>query len=204
MFVQNHMTPSPVTIAPDTAVEEALSLMHRRKCRHLPVVEEGHLVGLVTKRILLQALSPGSGGEHVGQDPSLTAKQVMVSRPVTVTPDCPVEEAALLMRDHKIGSLPVLEGGRLVGIITQTDMVEALVRFFGLRHASTRVVVETHNRAGALSEITALIHQRHIPILGIACLYLDGGRIQTVVRLATTNPAPVITALVEKGLNVRL
>ena len=198
MFVRNHMTREPVTIAPDATVREALALMQAAGCRHLPVVEEGHLIGLVTKRILLAALSAGE------QAASPTVGRVMVDRPVTVTPDCPVEEAALLMREQGIGSLPVLEDGRLAGIITQTDMVEALVRFFGLRHPGIRVVVETPHRTGALAEITGVIHLLRIPILGIACLPLEDGGVQTVLRLAVANPAPVVTALMEKGLKVRL
>lgn len=203
MFVQNHMTPSPATTAPDASARSALDLMQQGKCRHLPVMQDGHLVGLVTKRLILEALYFGSGGENAAEPTAtITVKKVMVQTPVTVTPDYPVEEAALLMREHKIGSLPVLESGRLVGIITQTDLLEALVRFFGLHHPGARVVVETSHRSGALAEITGVIHERRIPILGIACLNQEEDRVQTVLRLDTTNPAPVVTALVEKGLRV--
>lgn len=197
MFVRNHMTPSPVTAAPEVPVDEALALMQMRSCRHLPVLAGRHLVGLVTKRLLLTALAAGDATAP-------TVGRVMVDRPVTVTPDCPVEEAALLMREHRIGCLPVLEGGYLAGIITQTDMVEALVRFFGLHHPGVRLVVETHHRTGALAEITALVHRLGIPVLGIACLELPEGGVQTVLRLAAANPAPVVTALMEKGLKIRV
>lgn len=131
MRVNQWMSGSPVTVSPSTPVHEARQLMERRRIRHLPVVDGGRLVGIVTDRdVRLNLPSPATSlsiWEVNYLLAKLTVGEVMTKRVITVEPDRPVEEAARLMLEHRIGALPVTEGGRLVGIITETDLLRAWV-----------------------------------------------------------------------------
>lgn len=133
MDVSKWMQSSPVTVTPETSVSEARQLMERRRIRHLPVVEQsGRLVGIVTDRDIRLNLPSPATSLSVWEINYLLAKltvgEVMTRRVITIETGRSVEEAARLMLEHRIGSLPVMEGGRLVGIVTETDLLRAWVR----------------------------------------------------------------------------
>jgi acetoin utilization protein AcuB len=119
MEIMNAMSAEPVTISSDATLAKAKALMDTGRFRRLPVVENGRLVGILTERDLR---------EHVGYLEVTRASAVMKTRLITVAPHDPVEEAARIMVKHKIGGLPVLQGGKLVGIVTASDLLNALVR----------------------------------------------------------------------------
>lgn len=130
MYVREWMTRSPVTVSPTTPISEARQLMERRRIRHLPVVDEaGRLVGIVTDRdIRLNLPSPATSlsiWEVNYLLARLTVGEVMTRNVLTASPDWPVEDAARAMLERRIGALPVLEEGRLVGIVTETDLLRA-------------------------------------------------------------------------------
>ena len=124
--VGQFMSTDLFTVRPDDLVDLAASVMEWRHVRHVPVENEaGHLVGLVTHRGLLHLFS------HRGQTSEvLTVKDIMKANPLTVTPSTPTLEAMELMRQHKVGCLPVIEGDQLVGIVTSYDFLEASARLF--------------------------------------------------------------------------
>jgi acetoin utilization protein AcuB len=130
--VADIMTPNPVTVTPRDAIRTAVNLMREGGFRRLPVVERGRLVGIITDRDLRRAVnSPFVVREKWYDNFILDHIEVgscMTPDPLTIEPDAPITEAARLMRDHKIGGLPVLADGRLVGIITETDLLDALIR----------------------------------------------------------------------------
>jgi CBS domain-containing protein len=132
MRVRDLMTPAPITVSPETSVVEARALMTEARVRHLPVVRDGQLVGIVTDRdIRLNLPSPAtslSAGELNYLLARLPVEQTMTSAVITVDPQRSVREAGQIMLDHKIGSLPVLEQGRLVGILTETDFLRGFVQ----------------------------------------------------------------------------
>ena len=119
LMVRDVMTRGLVTIAPDTSCDEARTLMDVHGIRHLPVVAGGRLVGMVSDRDLRSAASVG---------PRLEAVRIMTLDPVTVTTETRVEHAARLMLAARFGSLPVVDGGALAGIVTYTDLLRALVQ----------------------------------------------------------------------------
>lgn len=126
MKVENWMTRNVVTVPPSLPLIEAYRIFHDYEIRHLPVVDDEQLVGIISKRdigkLLLQNL-PTADVNDMG-----VVKQAMVSKVETVKPDDSIQKAALLMRNRKIGSLPVVDAARhLVGIITTDDMLEVLV-----------------------------------------------------------------------------
>jgi CBS domain-containing protein len=133
MVVGDVMTAPVVTIDPESAIGEAVQMMQEGDFRRLPVVDaSGRLLGIVTDRDLRQATnSPLVLRERWYSDFLLEAVKVkacMTPNPITVGPATPVLEAVRLMRRHKIGGLPVVEDGRVVGILTTTDVLDFLIR----------------------------------------------------------------------------
>jgi acetoin utilization protein AcuB len=128
--VGNFMTRSPVTVAPDTLVEGAAATMRTRKLRHLPVTERGgRLVGIVTDRDLRQVIFDPAIQARLDRAAdalrTLTVRDIMTWGIVTVRPETALREAAWLMREQRIGALPVVRNGRLVGILTERDVLRA-------------------------------------------------------------------------------
>jgi acetoin utilization protein AcuB len=132
MRVADIMTPRPVTIAPQNAIGTAIALMRAGGFRRLPVVENGRLVGIVTAHDLqLVSNTPAIMREpwhdnYIFQH--IPVSTCMTPHPITVTPESSIAEAARLMRDHKIGGLPVVEGDQVVGIVTETDLLNYLLK----------------------------------------------------------------------------
>jgi acetoin utilization protein AcuB len=131
MRVADIMTPSPVTVTERNAIRTAINLMRERDFRRLPVVDHGKLVGIITDRDLRRAAnSPFVVREKWYDNFVLDHIEVgtcMTANPLTISPDADVAEAAHLMREHKIGGLPVMAGDQLVGIITETDLLDFLI-----------------------------------------------------------------------------
>lgn len=223
MFVRDRMTPNPISIDEDVSVLEALDIMRRHQVRRLPILRQGRLVGIVTEMDLMRVSpSPATSLSIFEMNYLLTkmkVKQVMAKEVVTVSPDTTIEEAAILMREHAIAGLPVLENGRLVGIVTETNLFDAFVDMMGLRRPGSRLTVEVEDRPGQLAEITRLISEAGVNIIGIASLPPDQvgsvpsqpgqnlnspthGRGQLVLRLATTDPDPLVRQLQQHGFPV--
>lgn len=131
-LVDQVMTREPAVVAPNDPIRAAIERMRERGCRRLPVVEDGNVVGIVSDRDLRRATnSPLVLRERWYDEFMLDHVQVracMTANPVTVSPATPIVEAAKLMRDKKFGGLPVVADGRLVGIVTETDLLNYLIR----------------------------------------------------------------------------
>jgi acetoin utilization protein AcuB len=163
MLVKDWMTPQPlIVVAPDTPITEAQRLMHEHKIRHLPVVTDQHnLVGLVTRETLLQAI-PWSAVSLSALETQyilskVKASKVMIREITTITEDVAVEEAARIMVDHKLGCLPVLRSGNLVGIITDIDLLSITMEMLGARRSGLRLSVTVPNRVGEMARLSAAI-----------------------------------------------
>jgi acetoin utilization protein AcuB len=162
MLVKERMSPNPITIRFDTPVTEAQALMKREKIHHLPVMDrEGRLAGIVAEKDLLYASPSPATTLSVYEMTSLLAKltvdRVMSAKPLTVTEDVPLEEAARLMADRNIGGLPVVRGPTLVGIITESDLFRVFIELFGARQKGVRVSVVLPNERGELAKVSAAI-----------------------------------------------
>jgi acetoin utilization protein AcuB len=158
MFVRDCMTHDPVTVRPESDPLAAVALLKSGDFRRLPVVNsEGKLVGIVVRGdlevFLSRAESPGIMKRQHRVD------QVMSRNVTTVSPDCPLEEAAILMVEHKIGSLPVEEDGRVVGIITETDIFKQFAAVLGGGNNSLRLTVQVPDVPGQLAELSSRIAQ---------------------------------------------
>lgn len=207
MMVKTRMTPNPITATPDMGVLDALKNMQRHKVRRLPVLDKGKLVGIVVESQLLKvAPSPAttlSAFEVNYLLAKMTLKDVMTRNPVTVTPDTLIEEAAVLMRENVVSGLPVLDGDKLVGIITETNLFDAFIDSMGLRQNGTRIAIETEDKAGVLADITAIILEHHISIISLSTFHqADEHKRSIVLRLDTTEVDEVLKTLEETGYKV--
>jgi acetoin utilization protein AcuB len=152
MFVRECMTANPIKVHPESDPLAALGLCKSARIRRLPVVNAtNEIVGIVTRNMLEQFLAKApSPGVMKRQH---TIAQVMISPALTVSPEYPLEEAARLMVANKIGSLPVVDGGRLVGIITETDIFKQFVEILGGQAEAIRVTVVVPDTPGALAKV---------------------------------------------------
>lgn len=156
MFVRDLMTYNPITVRPESDPLAAKALLKAGGFRHLPVLDQdGNLVGILDRTdlelFLATARSPGvTRRQH-------RVEQVMVRDVVSVSPDCPLEEAASLMVKHKIGSLPVVETGELVGIVTETDIFSWFADVLGGGTDSLRLTVQVADVPGQLAELAGRI-----------------------------------------------
>lgn len=130
--IEQVMTCDPLTVSPDEPLRVAIDRMRERNCRRLPVVLAGKLVGIISDRDLRRATnSPFVMQERWYNEfllDKITVRACMSAEPATITPQTRITDAARLMRDRKIGGLPVVEGERLVGIVTETDLLNYLIR----------------------------------------------------------------------------
>jgi acetoin utilization protein AcuB len=162
MLVKERMTHNPVFIRPDLPVTEAQTLMKREKIHHLPVLDKDQkLVGIVTEKDLLYASPSVATTLSVYEMTSLLAKlkveKVMSKDVVTATEDVPLEEAARIMADRRIGGLPIMRGTTLVGVITESDLFRIFIELFGARQKGVRVSVTMPNQKGELAQIAAAV-----------------------------------------------
>lgn len=161
MLVGERMNHPVITIRPDMPVVDALNLMKRERIRRTPVVKEGALIGIVSDKDLLNASPSPATSLSVWEMNYLLSKilvkDVMSTKVLTVTEDTPIEVAARIMADNKIGGLPVMRNDRVVGIITETDLFKIFLELMGAREMGVRVTALMHEERGQLARLTAAI-----------------------------------------------
>lgn len=179
MLIREYMTPNPITVSPKTTVPVALRLMRDNNVRRTPVVDDqGSLVGIVSDKDLLYASPSPATTLAVWEIPDLLARirveQVMSRKVITVSVKTPIEEAARIMADAKVGGLPVLEGSTLVGIITETDLFKQLLELLGGRRPGVRITVAVPDAKGTLAQITGAIFAAGGNIVGLGVNEIGG------------------------------
>ncbi len=196
----NEIMRRPVTvIEAATPLGEAFRQLQARGFRHLPVVDRGRLVGIVTDRDLRLATSSLSPAPRTALEP---VSLVMTSPVLTADPLDPVEDAARIMRDRKIGCLPVLDGSDLVGILTGMDLLDALILLTGVTKPSSRLEVALADRPGELARLTAFLAARHVNIHSILTHPGADARVRTVLRVGSSQTRPLAEALRTDGFEV--
>jgi len=161
MLVKNRMSSNTITVPPDTAVPDAYRIIKENKIHHLPVVDQkGKLVGIVSRTDLIHAEPSPATTLSIFEANYLLAhmpvKDVM-SQPITVSEDTPLEDAARLMVEKGIGCLPVMRGGELLGVITETDIFKAFVEILGSGKADLRITLRSPDAPGELARLTGVI-----------------------------------------------
>lgn len=161
MLVGERMSHPIISIAPDMPVHDALNMFKRERIRRAPVVKDGKLVGIVSNRDLLNASPSPATSLSVWEMnyllSKLTVSEVMTKKVTTVMEDTPIEEAARIMADNKIGGLPVMRDNHVVGIITETDLFKIFLELMGAREKGVRVTALVTEKPGQLAKITQAI-----------------------------------------------
>ena len=164
MFVKDQMSPHPFTTTPDSSILAAQRLMKENNIRHLPVVNAaGELLGLLTRttleEVLPSKLTTLSVFELQYQLDKIKVRDAMLRQVITTTEDVPIERAARIMWENKIGCLPVMRGKRLVGIVTDHDLIDHMLDLLGAREPGIRLTVQTPDEPGEIAKITTAIAQ---------------------------------------------
>lgn len=194
MLVKDYMTRHPLMAGPEMSVIEAQKFMGENKIRHLPIVGDGkRLLGLVTRQTLMvdpSRLASLNVWEIARALSGLTVKDVMIKAPdvITVGQDETIEDAAVLMVQKRIGCLPVVERGILIGIITEVDLLAQLAEMMSTHQRGVRVTVRMPNVPGELAKLVGAIAARGwgIPALGGATSPKDPNKWDAVVKLAVS------------------
>jgi acetoin utilization protein AcuB len=201
--VRDSMTREVITLGPEASAAEAWGVCQEAGIRHLPIIEAGRLVGLVSDRDLRDVSPPrGSGGERdtLGW---VRLRDIMSTDLTTIAPLDTVEDAAREIYDRKIGCLPVVADGELVGIITSSDMMRTLIELVGAHGRGSWVEVEVPDQPGMLANVTNVIRDRRVNIAGIFLAPAPrGGNRLIVLRLETTHPVGTVQSLEEAGYKV--
>jgi len=214
MLVRDRMTLNPVTITPEVSVTDALRLMSEKKIRRLPVIDnQGNLVGIVSDRdLLLASPSPATSlaiWEIHELLAKLTVEKMMTREVITVPEDTPLEEAARIMADSRIGGLPVMRDRTLVGIISESDLFKTLLQLLGGRRPGVRITVATAGAKGTLAAITGAIFAAGGDIVGLGFSEVQGSAEGTWVNtfkvqgVAKDKLVEVVRSHVREILDVR-
>ncbi|HHW14427.1 MAG TPA: CBS domain-containing protein [Firmicutes bacterium] len=204
MLIEDIMQTKVVTVTPADSVAEALRRTRAGRFRHLPVVEGERLVGVVSDRDLRTSASALVAEEVEALLKRTRVEAVMHSQVIVAHPLDPVEEAARLMYEHKIGCLPVISGDRLVGIVTETDVLRWFVEVSGGLQTGSRLEIEAPDRPGVLAEVGQLTLRHRINVASIFTTPAkrEGYKV-LVVRLQALDLRPLVRDLKEAGYAVR-
>ena len=195
MIVGNRMTKEPITVGPDDLLIRASHKMQAGGFRRLPVVSDGKLVGIVTERDLRQ---------HRGYLEHTKINGVMTENPVTVVPATTLEEAAQILLERQIGGLPVVADGRLIGIITTSDILKAFLDVMGASQGgSTRIDFILEGEEHGFVEATRIVAREGGEVLGVGTYREKLGEDPVCyLRLISGTPEKITRALRASGFNV--
>lgn len=210
MKVKNRMSENPHTVTLDTSIHEAMSMMKNNSIRRLPIVDNNRVVGIVTVSDLNRA-SPSSATTLSKHELKYLLARTKIrdiltktQQVITIGPENYIETAARIMRENKVSGLPVIdESGQLVGIITETDIFDALIDVLGVTRVHSRIDFYTVDRPGTVAEITTMIAEKGKNIINLVAFY-DKKRdmYKMVIRLEELDCQDVVDALKERSLEV--
>lgn len=206
MLVKQKMTANPFTTTADASVPDAEATMTRHAVRHLPVVDGDRVVGVISENDIAAAL-PSKATTLSAQEATylvsrMTVGQVMSKPALTISPDSLLEEAAVVMRDRKIEMLPVVDGGRIIGVITESDLLDSFIDLLGFRDHGTRLTIEARDEPGVLATLTGVMARHHANIDHLA---VHRGKLDysvVVVGINTLNTEAIVSDLEAEGMRV--
>jgi acetoin utilization protein AcuB len=215
LLVRDWMTEHLVTLSPEASVAEALTLCRKRRIRHIPILDKGRLVGIVSDRDLRDASPTLGDPERARILQEIRVADVMSREVITVDPQDSIENAAQQMYELKIESLPVVSEGavadagstvaeeEVLGIVTSSDVMRALVTLAGLPEPGCRIEVSVPNREGILAEVAGKIRELEVDIVSVLSdPDRRSGQRTMVFQLATADPSSVMQSLKTAGYEV--
>jgi len=196
MKIHSLMIPDPITITAKASISEAIELMKINSIRHLPVVSQGkRLEGFLTLVDLKQGLIPSMLGD-------LTLQDLMIKKPITVSPDDDIEFAAQLIYKYKIGGMPVVKNDQLVGIITATDILRTFIDMMGILSSTSRIDVVIGYQSGSLKKALQIINDTGGDIINVGMTAQQTDKRIYYFRLAACKTAGIKKALQQQGYEV--
>jgi acetoin utilization protein AcuB len=208
MRIRDLMSTNVATITEDTSIHDAKKIMDAHKIRRLPVMRKDKLVGLVTKHTLLEASPSPATSLSIHELhyllAKMTVKDIMVKKPYTISPDMPPEEALQLGQEMGYGAFPVVEGGRLVGMVTESDIVRLMTRVLGVREKGKRIDIKGSKNFGDMKRIMEILDEHKIILLSMMTLppeHEDDDWL-VVLRLKSEDAEPIAREPKSSGFNV--
>ena len=196
MKIKTLMIPDPIIITEKASVEEAIEVMKSNAIRHLPVVsKESVLKGFVTLADMKSGLIPSMIA-------GVSLQDLMIHDPITVGPDDDIEIAAQLFYKHKIGGMPVFQDGRLVGIITESDILRAFIDMMGLLTASSRIDLVVGDEPGSFRNVLQIINDNGGDIINVGMTAQEPSKRVYYFRLSACNTDVIKKALEKEGFEV--
>lgn len=205
MIVEEIMKKEVSTLSPESSIADAIQLMKSKKIRHLPILDkEEQIVGIVTDRDIKEATSPIFHYEEHKEDLKRALSTIMKTELITAHPLDFVEEVAAIFYEHNIGCLPIIQDQKLVGIVTETDLLYTLVELTGAHQPGSQIEVKVPNKAGMLCEITSVLRDRKANIQSVLVYpdKKDANYKIIVLRVQTMNPISLIEDLKHAGHQV--
>jgi acetoin utilization protein AcuB len=212
MLVKERMSHPVITVHPELPMQEALSLMRAEHIRRLPVVDKrGGLVGIVSERDLLHAAPSDATSLSIWEIhyllSQITIEKIMTREVITIAEETPLEEAARIMADRKIGGLPVVRDGEVVGIVTETDLFRVFLEMLGAREPGIRITALVPNVPGELARLTRAVFEAGGNILALGT-FLGGSAEEREVMLKVDGASAqvlreAIGPIVKRAVDVR-
>ncbi|MBN1429982.1 MAG: CBS domain-containing protein [Anaerolineae bacterium] len=191
MLVKHRMSPDTITVTPDTTVPDAYRIIKENKIHHLPVVDKkGKLIGIVARADLIHAGPSPATTLSVFEANYLLARMPVkdiMSEPITVAEDTPLEDAARLMVEKGIGCLPIMKGDKLLGVITETDIFKAFLEILGGGEPDLRITLRSPDQPGELARLTGVIAKM-------------GGNMHSIASFKSEDPQHVYFTFRLKGI----
>ena len=209
-YIKERMQRNPITIAADASFYEARAIIRDKGIRHLPVVDKNHhLVGLVTDQDIREAAPSDATSLSVHELHYLLGKlkvsafMTPKAKLISITPDTIIEKAVQLMHDHKIGCLPILDGEKLLGIITETDILDLFVDLFGVKTPGTRITLALPDAPGILHDVLAVVKKHNVNLISVVTpsYQVDHNRI-VAIRIQTLDHDKIVEDLRHSGYEV--
>lgn len=194
-----------ITLSPSNTVRDALEVMLENKIRHLPIItEDRSVVGIITDRDLKEIV-PSTMSDTIDKNIyKIKLAEVMTKNPITGHPMDFVEESAVVFYSNQIGSLPIVSNNKLVGIITETDLLYKYIELTGAHQPGSQIEVRVPNNPGILYEVSKVFHEQKTNVLSVL-VYPDKENAANkilVIRIKTMNPLKVIDGLKSEGFDV--
>lgn len=208
MKVRERMSRDLAVVTPETSIADAFQLMQERRIRRLPVMSKNKLVGIVTIKDLNRVSPSSATSLSIFELNYLLVKTKIKDilpknkEVITIEADANIERAAVLMREHQIGGIPVLENGELVGIITETNIFDAFIDILGANRPGTRIDMEVDERVGAVAAVTGIIAQHGISIENIVLVEKERGLYDLILRLDSTEAEEAVVSLRHHGFKI--
>lgn len=207
MLIKQRMTANPFTATPEETIPEARAIMAKHKVRHLPVVEGRSVVGIISANDIAAAMPSKattlSAGEATYLISKLKVRQVMSKPAITISPDALLEEAAIVMRDRKIEMLPVVEGGDLVGVITESAILDSFIDLLGFKEHGTRLTVEAPDELGVMARLSGIMAGHNANIQHLAVHRMGMGKSVVIIGVNTLNTAEIEADLEAEGMRIQ-